>query len=333
MNFRRKILGLIILYLVSIPLTSVLGCTIFTITSSENVYFGNNEDYINPNTYLMIRPSFDADEYGGIYFGFDDLFMQGGINTYGLCFDTSSIPSKSLAPHPERLTPLEWVVSLAMKKCVNVSEVIELVQRYDWYQMHIAMRYQVHFADAYGDAVVISPNMEGELAFTRKIAGNGYLLSTNFNLATGNNTDCWRYNTAASMLDTVDSEDELNIEFFRDVLQSVHQEGSGVNTLYSNIFDLKNKIVYLYYFSQFDDEVVQLNVIEELDKGISANIVLKNLFSQEVVRKAKVKYELNQCMPFIAELFFLGTVILDLICFSFILINLHSKFNNYRKRR
>lgn len=171
--------------------------------------------------------------------------------------------------------------------------------------------------------MVVSPNMNGELAFTRKATGNGYLISTNFNLAGGNDTDCWRYNTAASMMDTIDSKDELTIEFFRNILNAVHQEGSGVNTLYSNIFDLKNKIVYLYYFSQYDDEVVQLNVTEELDEGIPANILMKNLFSQEVVRKATVKYELYRGRPFIAELFFLGTLILDFICFSFLLIKMY----------
>ncbi len=68
MYFRRKIYGSIILCFVSLPLTSVLGCTVFTVSYAEKLYFGNNEDYINPNTYIIIRPSFEEEEeYGGIY--------------------------------------------------------------------------------------------------------------------------------------------------------------------------------------------------------------------------------------------------------------------------
>ena len=53
MYLRRKLYGLVILSVVVIPLTSVFGCTIFTFSYGEKTYFGNNEDYINPNTYII----------------------------------------------------------------------------------------------------------------------------------------------------------------------------------------------------------------------------------------------------------------------------------------
>ncbi len=53
-----------------------------------------------------------------------------------------------------------------------------------------------------GNAVVISADQNGEIAFTRKGIGDGYLLSTNFNLANPENGKypCWRFDTASRML-------------------------------------------------------------------------------------------------------------------------------------
>lgn len=33
------------------------SCTIFTVSFGKTVFFGNNEDYINPNTYYWVSPS------------------------------------------------------------------------------------------------------------------------------------------------------------------------------------------------------------------------------------------------------------------------------------
>jgi hypothetical protein len=54
----------------------------------------------------------------------------------------------------------------------------------------------------------------------------------------------------------------------RDVLNAVHQEGLS-KTLYSNVYDLKDRVVYLYYFHNYDDVVV-LDLEEELARGFHA---------------------------------------------------------------
>lgn len=64
----------------------------------------------------------------------------------------------------------------------------------------------------------------------------------------------------------------------------MHEEGLFNKTLYSNIFDLKNRVIYLNHWHQFD-EVVVLNVEEELTKA-RYNIRIKDLFSQATVGKA-----------------------------------------------
>ena len=63
-----------------------LPCSMFRITKNGQTLVCNNEDYSNPNTKVWYRPNRDG-KYGAIYFGFDDLIPQGGINEAGLVFD------------------------------------------------------------------------------------------------------------------------------------------------------------------------------------------------------------------------------------------------------
>jgi hypothetical protein len=59
---------------------------------------------------------------------------------------------------------------------------------------------------------------------------------------------------------------EINVELIRKVLMATHQEGA-VNTVYSNIYDLRNGLVYLYHFHNFENVVV-IDLHEELKHGL-----------------------------------------------------------------
>lgn len=261
------------------------SCTIFTASCGETVLFGNNEDWINPNTYYWVIPSKGGD-YGVVYFGFDNFWPQGGINEKGLAFDVNALPKAALNPHPE-LPRVKDPFYEFLKTCSTVEEVIDRVKSYSW---ESSWRAQLHVADGTGDAVVISAGTDGEIAFTRKRRGDGNLVSTNFNRANPKNGryPCWRYDTAVAMLERIQNEDELTADYFRSILDAVHQEGPSVNTVYSNIFDLKNGIIYLCHWHQFD-EVAKLNVAEEVTRKPSSTRI-RDLFSQETVDKASKEY-------------------------------------------
>lgn len=91
---------------------------------------------------------------------------------------------------------------------------------------------------------------------------------------------CWRYNTATEMLDTINHEDNLTVESFRNILKAVHQGGTYA-TKYGNIFDLKNRDIYIYKNFNFN-EVVVLNLNEKLSEGEERYTTLDDLFDQEV---------------------------------------------------
>ena len=261
------------------------SCTIFTASYGDTVLFGNNEDWINPNTYYWVVPPKGGD-YGVVYFGFDNFWPQGGINEKGLAYDVNALPKAALNPHPE-LPKVKNPFYEFLRKCSTVEEVIDRVKSHSW---ESSWRAQLHVADGTGDAVIISAGPDGEIAFTRKQKGNGYLVSTNFNRANPKNGryPCWRYDTAVTMLEKIQDEDDLTADSFRSILDSVHQEGPSANTVYSNAFDLKHGIIYLYHWHQFD-EVVKLNVSEEINKAPSPTRI-RDLFSQKTVDQALKEY-------------------------------------------
>lgn len=291
---RKKLIVLSLFISTSIlTVKSGSACTIFSASSGEIVLFGNNEDYFNYTLWASIeQPHEELQYYGGFYLGHSvSSHPQGGMNEKGLSFDGNALPEMELTYNHSQKHYGGWVVELIMKKCANVNEVIEMAKDYSW---GISMAYQVFFADASGDAVVISPGIDGKINFTRKTEEDGFLISTNFNRGYPEygQFPCWRYDKAYSILsDELKSDEDLTIDLFQSVLDAVHAEGATVNTIYSNIFDPPNRMIYLYYWHQFD-EVVKLNLTEELTKSDQDRYIeLIDLFSQEVQDKAKAEYK------------------------------------------
>jgi hypothetical protein len=90
------------------------------------------------------------------------------------------------------------------------------------------------------------------------------------------------------MLKTMQDQGVLSVEHFRDILDAVHQEGPFVNTVYSNVFDLKGGTIYLFHWHQFD-EVIELHVSDEMKKAGPPRRI-RDLFSKETVDKASTEY-------------------------------------------
>jgi len=272
---------LFVFFILFSNISVVDACTIFTVTDQETIFFGNNEDYTNPNTYYWVDPPKNGG-YGGVYFGFGNFWPQGGMNEKGLAFDINGLDPTPINPHPELPSFTNYEGYVILRNCASVEEAIELVKNFDWGN---SMGGQIHLADASGDAVVIGPGLNGELAFTRKQVGESFLISTNFNVASGRREGlCRRYDKAAEILEVVGKDVDLSLGVMVEVLDAVHMEGAFSNTLYSNVYDLKNGEVYVYYFHQFD-EVVKLNVEEEITHN-RERILLSTMFSDSVVERA-----------------------------------------------
>lgn len=295
LNVKIKLLLILILFAI-FPTWFVLestkphSCTIFTAVQGERVLLGDNWDYHEGDLIIGFFPP-SAERYGSIHFGYkqgEGQFYQRAVNDQGLAWAVNSIPKGKLNPHPEKpysYTEDEFLYTI-LKKAGTVDEAIHLAQYFDFGNSMIA---QIHIADSSGDAVVIGPGRDGEIAFTRKTAGEGYLLSTNFNLAIPEKGPVdFRWDTASSMLDTLDKSQTLTPEFAGEILDAVHLKTLTTYTLHSNVIDLKNGDIYIYYMSQYD-KAVKLNIDDELAKGQRV-IETRSLFPDNIAKAGDASY-------------------------------------------
>jgi hypothetical protein len=293
--------------------TILSGCSIFTVSKGDQVFFGGNDDGFTSDSYYWVDPG-DGKNYGAIWIGTPDNVQQ-GVNEKGLAYDANGLPRLDVNPHLERAPVSGGYSSYPIQilhECASVEEVIRWVNTHQW---HSYMHDQLHFADATGEAVVISAGADGEVAFTRKPPGDSFLVSTNFNVANPGNGDypCWRYQTATQQLEKLlDQAGELTSQDVASVLDAVYGESGTGWTVESMVADLPNGVVYLYYFYQFDQPVV-LNVAEEIAKA-RAGEPLSNLFPEDVKREATRRYQYIQSQRIRYEV--LGKVWLGLVVAS-----------------
>jgi len=213
-------------------------------------------------------------EYGVLALGWfwnNDVSFQSGMNGKGLGLGLTAIPPISLNSHPEKSFSPTTHGSLYYRilwDAANVTEAVQIARNYDLEELH----YQILVADASGDAVIISPGSDGELAFTEKEPAEDYLVASTYNCAIPESyigADSFkRYDAAVLALEELKNSTNSTIDQCSSILESVHRQSSvqlGAYTAYSSIFDLNNRVTYIYYLSQFD-EVVELKMDEELTK-------------------------------------------------------------------
>jgi len=287
---RSSVMVLVCLFATS----PVFGCSIFMASLDGHVLFGNNVDDGNPNTFYEIVPAGGLDDYGFITLGFNQ--PQGGLNEAGLAFDTNAVPRAPLKPRPDLPTHPEGpigIVTEMLRTTATVEEALDIARRYSWGE---ALRNQWFFADATGDAVVISAGADGDLSFTWKPPGDGYLISTNINRARESLLPvCRRYRTIDRMLEDSMDAGRISTDAFAGILDAAHQEavylrdGVLLNTVYSNVFDLQTRQITLYYWFQFDRPLI-LDLEDELARG-PMRVRIRSLFPDPLVQKVREIHE------------------------------------------
>lgn len=261
------------------------SCTTFFAFNGDMALLGDSEDMgadhplaSDPErSVIWFYPSSAilGGKYGVLALGWfwnDDVSFQSGMNGKGLGLGLTAIPPTPLNSHPEKPFSPTSHGSLYYRilwDSASVTEAIQIASNYDLEELH----YQILIGDASGDAVIISPGSDGELAFTRKEPTEDYLVASTYNCAIPESyiggDSFKRYDTAVAALENLENSTNSIVDQCSSILESVHRQSSvqlGAYTAYSSIFDLKSRVTYIYYLSQFD-EVIELNMDEELIKG------------------------------------------------------------------
>ncbi|PNX48871.1 MAG: hypothetical protein BV457_02865 [Thermoplasmata archaeon M9B1D] len=268
---KSKIVGIFICMLligtVVSVVNSVSACTGFTAIDGENVLVGNNEDWHLPDPYIRVQPP-EGDKNGYLIFEYgyplpwDPNFVRpfGGMNDKGLFFDAFGTPEDKIKFDASKPLLLYDPTLYIMEELSTVDEVVNYIQSYNIWLLGFLGFNNVQFfwADKTGNSVIIEGNdivyREGDF----QVVTNFY--QTHPELG---NYPCWRYDTAVSMLENMT---DLSVYYFRDICNATHQEYNMHPTQYSYIYDLKNGIIYLYHYHDYEN-MIEFNLQEEFLKG------------------------------------------------------------------
>ena len=268
---------------------TVRGCTVITISQDGKVFFGGNDDYNSRDKAYWVDPGVEA-TYGGIYFGAPNNIQQ-GFNEAGLAYDANGLPSSPVRAHDGDLpgpNHYEAYPIVILRECATVEEVIEWVAEHRW---PTSMRDQLHFADASGDAVVISVGADGRLAYTRKPAGDSYLVSVNFNVANPQNGNypSWRYDLSIKQATELLKSKSVSMDRVASIMEAVHVENRRNYTVYTVVADLARRQVAVYFLFQYDAPIV-LDIQTELAKG-TVQTTLREMFPESTIVRADAAFE------------------------------------------
>lgn len=230
------------LMVLSLGALSARACTIFVLTDADRALFFNNEDWFNPVTRLWFVPA-GKNYLGCAYFGFDNGWAQGGLNTAGLAFDWVSGFDESYEPDPQLQTVRGNPSERMLESCTTVEEAIAFYRKFlepDF------KRSRILIADRTGASVVIGAR-EGRLHVVPLHKSRGF-----------------GYGRVALERELAKSP-EPTIANGTAILRACLQPGDG-GTKYSNVFDLKSGEIVLFPFPTRDESVI-LNLAAELGKG------------------------------------------------------------------
>jgi len=233
------------------------GCTIVMAARDGLVLAGNNEDRNHPQTVVTFIPA-SGSYHGRVVFGYDDGYVQGGMNDQGLFIDGNALRPTGWRPEPGKPTFNGQVMMVVLATCATCEDVKTFFEKSNFPALSRA-RFPV--ADRSGASMVVEYG-QGRVQFVK--SDTWFQVATNFvisNVVDGG-FPCWRYRAADEIMSGAK---ELSLGLIREVLEKTHQEGNS-RTVYSNIYDLKRGTVHVYSLGNFE-EVVAMDLAEELKKG------------------------------------------------------------------
>jgi len=270
-NLKKTLIVLIVGILILLQ-GNVLACTGFMAEEADLVLFGNNEDWYDPDPYIRVHPA-EQNKNGRLYIEFQwppenprYYVSFTGINDQGLCFDSFLHPTK--VPTESRDKP--YFNGDIMEHCIETcSTVDEVIAIFDQYNLGFMADFQYFIVDRFGNSAVI----EGDEIVYKQ---DSYQVITNFLQSDPDHGwyPCWRYDTAVDMLENMD---ELTVDYFKQICEATHQEGA-YPTVYSYVNDLKNNLMYLYHYYDYENVVI-LDIKAEISNG-EHEYYLPDLFEQ-----------------------------------------------------
>ncbi|MDP4093903.1 MAG: linear amide C-N hydrolase [Bacillota bacterium] len=237
--------------------TNIYACTIFAKQQGDRVLVGNNEDYFYSINSSMTVEATAEGSYGRVVFS-NSTYVQGGMNEKGLFYDGAACPPTEIPSFKNKPTLGMNFGDEILAKCSNVDEAVGFLKKYN-----IPQKFGDHLliADETGKSVIVEW-VQNEMKVIQK--EKDYQIATNFFIS---NPDlggypCQRFNTVDTMLK---GDANVSVDSFKKILSATSQDWGDGGTKYTNIYDLKSKLVYVFNKADFS-KAASINLTRELEK-------------------------------------------------------------------
>lgn len=310
-----SVLLTIIITLSYFPATS---CSMFKITLYGKTMAGNNEDAWKINSKIWFEKGVNG-QYGAAYVGHSDLFPQGGINEAGLTFDGFTVYPRPLrsAAGKKNIGDKTTFMKMLLQKCGTVEQVQQLAYQYDRSVFNTGV---FLFIDSTGKYLVME-------ADTLIIGNDEKYVISNFCPSTikdPGEVKIGRYQRGQQFLSL---HSDTTLAFCKAVMDTMHEcrNKMGDGTTYTAIYDLKARIISLYFYHDFT-HTVRFNLMDELKKG-NHLLNMPDLFppNHEYLRFVHFKTPFNSCfiklLLYAIELLLVLLTVFWAICLSGLLFN------------
>lgn len=278
----RCVLTLLLLFVIDYA----RPCSMFKITVFGKTMVGNNEDAWRVNSRIWFETGKNG-HYGAAYVGHDDGFPQGGLNEAGLVYDGFAVYRRTLRPAngKKKMGDFGDFLFSILQQCATVQEVQHFVNQYDRSRSNGSM---MLFVDKSGNYLVVE-------ADTTILGHDEKYVLANFCPSLTPDPSVVtiaRYRRGITFLQ---HKEDTSLRFCTAMMDTMHECRArvGDGTTYTTIYDLQEKLIYLYFYHDYS-RCVTFNLQKELAKGDHA-LLMSSLFppNPEYIRFTRFKTPFN----------------------------------------
>lgn len=243
-------------------------CSMYKVTASGKTMVGNNEDSWGRDAKIWFEQGTNG-KFGVVCVGYarKQPHPDGALNEYGLAFDAFTMPHKSDIPEkdPSKKDFAYAHIKTIMQQCKTVDEVYAFLEELNLHVLNGSPIFNggmLLFVDKTGKYLVVEAS---KLTFgnDNKFALANFSICDTKDLST---IKVERYRKGIAFLNNKRLDTSLSFCTALSDTMSVNRAKIGDGTLYTNIYDLDEGLIHLYFFHDFSKRVT-FNLKEELSKG------------------------------------------------------------------
>lgn len=297
------------------------ACSMYKVTANGKTMVGNNEDSWGQDARIWFEPG-ENGKFGIVCVGYARKHANpdGAMNEYGLMFDAFTMPHKPGLPerdtHKKDFTYSG--IKTIMQQCKTVDQVYALLKEMNLNVLNGSILFNggmLLFVDKTGKYLVVEA---GKMTF----GNDDKFALANFSIADTKDLSSIkteRYCKGVAFLNNKQLNTTLPFCTALSDTMSVNRAKVGDGTLYTNIYDLEEGLIHLYFFHDFSKRV-SFNLKEELAKG-EHSYELRELFPDNQKYQKFIDYKTPQNSKTIFA-FIVACGILFFFSFVFFLLSL-----------